>query len=98
MAKDREEIFGAMLKDLNAANFDENSLIAAGMYGEKTFVHIMADDEDLVLLLTSVFASVCIESEHDPYELALLCAAFTSKAKTDRFIERGKLNHDTIRN
>lgn len=98
MAKDREEIFGAMLKDLNAANFDDNSLIAAGMYGEKTFVHIMADGDDLDLLLMAVFASACVEGEHDPYELALLCAAFTSKAKTDRFIERGKLNYDTIRN
>lgn len=99
MAKDREKAFGAMLEALNAATLDGNSVLLAGINGNSTFVHILAsDDDEIDIILMATFAGICEKKNRDPYKLALLCAAFASKAKNAGAIERIDENHDTIRN
>lgn len=99
MAKDREELFGAVLEDLNAAIFDGNSVLLASTNGNSTFVRILAsDDDEIDIILIATFAAICEKKNRDPYKLALLCAAFASRAKTAGAIERIDVNHDTIRN
>lgn len=94
MAKDREELFGAVLEDLNAAT----SVLLAGINGNSTFVRILASDDEIDIMLMATFAAICEKKNHDPYELALLCAKFASRAKNAGAIERIDVNHDTIRN
>ena len=98
MAKDREELFGAVLEDLNAAIFDGNSVLLAGINGNSTFVHILARDDEIDMILIATFAAICEKKNRDPYILALLCAEFASRAKNAGAIERIDVNHDTIRN
>lgn len=96
---DRNDAIKTMLGKLSAASFDGNSVLLAGINGNSTFVHILAsDDDEIDIILLATFAGICEKKNRDPYKLALLCAAFASKAKNAGAIERIDENHDTIRN
>lgn len=96
---DRNDALETMLGELSAATFDGNSVLLAGINGNNTFVHILAsDDDEIDIILMATFAGICEKKNRDPYKLALLCAAFASKAKNAGAIERIDENHDTIRN
>lgn len=95
---ERNDALKIMLNELIAADFDDRSVLLAGVKGDKTFVHILADDDELDIILMATFAGVCETKNRDPYKLALLCAAYASNAKEIAAIERISRNHDTIRN
>lgn len=95
---DRNDTLETMLRELSAASFDGNSVLLAGINGNSTFVHILASDDEIDIILMATFAAICEKKNRDPYKLALLCAAFASKAKNAGAIKRIDKNHDTIRN